>query len=246
MPIIENIISFFERMLGTPHPKKKKRSLPRNKSVSRRKTTRANEGARKPGPGRLSSPGQQSRKPQAKKGASAARKVKKKVVAKEKVAARTKRYKGENKKTGTAPSVKKKAVHTPNKARQSPVRGRALPEVKKKNSGKPVKQAQKKVKRPSAGNVGDRCGSAAIEFDRVGQVTHYFSKIMVCVVRVEAAAISLGDQIVIKGKKTKLSQKVQSLQVESVDVKSAKRGQLVGLKVVSQVCPGDVVQKIRK
>ena len=79
---------------------------------------------------------------------------------------------------------------------------------------------------------------------RVGKITHYFDKIKVCVVNVDGAALFLGDAIVIKGKGTELKQKAASLQVESLEVKSVKKGQLVGLQVDRCVKEGDILYKI--
>ena len=63
-------------------------------------------------------------------------------------------------------------------------------------------------------------------------------------VKVVKDKIVVGDQVLILGKKTKFKQKVESLQVESVDVKVAKRGQLVGLKVKRLTRVGDLIYKI--
>ncbi|HPB69231.1 MAG TPA: hypothetical protein PKU74_10050, partial [Candidatus Omnitrophota bacterium] len=82
-----------------------------------------------------------------------------------------------------------------------------------------------------------------IKMARVGKITHYFNKIMVCVVKVDGTALFLGDNIIIKGRGTELNQKVNSLQVESLDVKAVKKGQLVGLKVDHCVKEGDVIYK---
>ena len=77
----------------------------------------------------------------------------------------------------------------------------------------------------------------------VAQVTHYFSKIMVCVLKM-AGYLSVGDRVHIKGATTDFKQTIQSLQIESVNVKTVKKGQLVGLKV-NQICrAGDIVYKI--
>jgi len=55
--------------------------------------------------------------------------------------------------------------------------------------------------------------------------------------------LKAGDKIIIQGKSTKFSQKVQSMQIESLDVKTAQKGQLVGLKV-KKVCKiGDKIYK---
>lgn len=78
----------------------------------------------------------------------------------------------------------------------------------------------------------------------IGEVTHYFSKINVIVLRVDGAPIKIGDKINIKGSSTDNIQKVNSLQIESIDVKSAKKGQLVGLKVSKPAQAGDKVYKL--
>jgi hypothetical protein len=75
----------------------------------------------------------------------------------------------------------------------------------------------------------------------VGDITHYFSKIMVCVVAVKGCPLSVGRKIRIEGKTSSFVQAVKSLQVESVDVRQAKKGQLVGLKVIQAVKEGDKV-----
>ncbi len=77
----------------------------------------------------------------------------------------------------------------------------------------------------------------------VGEITHYFSRIMVCVVKM-SGPLNIGDNIHIKGSSTDFSQAVKSLQVESVDVKSARKGQLVGLKVKKPAREGDRVYKV--
>ena len=54
----------------------------------------------------------------------------------------------------------------------------------------------------------------------------------------------IGNRILIKGKATNFTQKVDSLQIESQDVKVAPKGQLVGLKVIKPAKPGDKVFKL--
>ena len=78
----------------------------------------------------------------------------------------------------------------------------------------------------------------------VGEVTHYFSKIEVCVIKVTREPIKLGDRIVIGKESDKVRQEVKSLQIENSDVARAVRGQLVGLKVKGKVNPGDSVYKV--
>ncbi len=55
-------------------------------------------------------------------------------------------------------------------------------------------------------------------------------------------SIRVGDKIRIKGNnETGFTQEVGSLQIESVDVKVAPRGKLVGLKVIKEPKVGDKV-----
>jgi translation initiation factor IF-2 len=78
---------------------------------------------------------------------------------------------------------------------------------------------------------------------QVGVITHYFDRIKVCVVKLTQGSILIGDKLTIIGPKTKFIQKVWSMQIESEDVKVAKKGQLIGLKVDKIVAVGDKVYK---
>ena len=77
----------------------------------------------------------------------------------------------------------------------------------------------------------------------VGEITHYFERIKVCVVKLNQGTVLIGDKLTVLGAKTKFVQKVWSMQVESIDVKVAKKGQLIGLKVDKAVVVGDKVYK---
>ena len=77
-----------------------------------------------------------------------------------------------------------------------------------------------------------------------GEITHYFSKISVVVVKMTHGTLSVGNRIHIQGKGADFTQKVDSLQIESRDVKIAPKGQLVGLKVIKPAKPGDKVFKL--
>lgn len=77
----------------------------------------------------------------------------------------------------------------------------------------------------------------------MGVITHYFDRIKVCVVKLTQGTILIGDKLIIQGNKTKFVQKVWSMQIESEDVKVARKGQLIGLKVDKIVAVGDKVYK---
>jgi putative protease len=78
----------------------------------------------------------------------------------------------------------------------------------------------------------------------IGEITHFFSRIRVCVIKITAGRITIGDRLRIQGHTSNFIQKVQSLQIENTDVKSAGKGSLVGLKVDKRTRSGDKVFKL--
>jgi len=81
------------------------------------------------------------------------------------------------------------------------------------------------------------------ELQEVGKVTHFFSKISVAVVDL-TAALSVGDRVHIQGPTTDFEQTVDSMQIEHENVKTAKAGQSIGLKVKERVRERDTVYKV--
>ena len=79
--------------------------------------------------------------------------------------------------------------------------------------------------------------------EKVGEVTHYFTKISVAVVDV-SGPIKVGDQIAIKGMTTNFEQTVGSMQIEGKNIEEAKQGDDIGLKVADRVRTGDVVYRL--
>ena len=77
----------------------------------------------------------------------------------------------------------------------------------------------------------------------VGEITHFFDRIKVGVVKITQGTILIGDRLTFKTKSGIFVQKVWSMQIESQDVKVAKKGQLIGLKIEKQVAVGDIVYK---
>lgn len=79
----------------------------------------------------------------------------------------------------------------------------------------------------------------------VGEITHFFSRINVVVLKMTKGSLRVNRKIRIWGKDTDFVQKVGSLQIESVDVKTVQKGQLVGLKVDQPVNVGSKVYLIK-
>ena len=81
--------------------------------------------------------------------------------------------------------------------------------------------------------------------ERVGRVTHYYSRIGVCIVELEDE-LRVGDEISIEGKTTNFRQTVKSMEIEHKKVEVARAGDSVGIEVEVRAREGDVVYKISR
>ncbi|MCA9406909.1 MAG: hypothetical protein KC684_10250 [Candidatus Omnitrophica bacterium] len=136
-------------------------------------------------------------------------------------------------------TTKKKAVKTKATTKKKTVKKKTPSKPKSKKAVKtkvPAKTTAKKSTRKSPSNKNE---------ELIGVITHYFSKIEVGVIKVQKASILIGDNITIRGKQTDFTQKVSSLQIESVDVKMARKGKLAGLKLSKPAKVGDKVYKVK-
>jgi len=77
----------------------------------------------------------------------------------------------------------------------------------------------------------------------IGEVTHFFSKISVAVIKLKSV-LKVGDKIKIEGHGKSFEQTVESMQVEHENIETAKKGQEVGMKVAEPVKEGDLVYKV--
>ncbi len=78
----------------------------------------------------------------------------------------------------------------------------------------------------------------------IGKITHYFSNISVAVIDL-LAPLKEGDEIRITGgENTDFTQAVESMQVDHEKVKTAKKGDSVGMKVKEKVREGYHVYKV--
>ena len=78
---------------------------------------------------------------------------------------------------------------------------------------------------------------------RIGEVTHYFDKIGVAIIKLEGP-LQVGDSIRIKGATTDFKQEVDSMQVDHEKIDSAQEGQELGIKASEKAREGDAVYKI--
>jgi len=78
---------------------------------------------------------------------------------------------------------------------------------------------------------------------QVGRVTHYYGKVGVALIEIQAGELRVGEDIRIRGKTTDLSQKVESMEMDRKPVQSAGPGQVVGIKVRERVREDDRVYR---
>lgn len=78
---------------------------------------------------------------------------------------------------------------------------------------------------------------------KVGKITHYFDKIGVAVVEL-TGNLAVGDSIKVAGQGDEFTMEVDSMQVEHEQIKEAKKGDTIGLKVEQPVKEGYEVYKV--
>ena len=79
---------------------------------------------------------------------------------------------------------------------------------------------------------------------QIGSVTHWFGKINVVVIEIHKGTLSIGDKIHIKGQTSDFIQTIETMQLDGEDVKKAKKGMSVGVKVSERVRRTDSVYKV--
>ncbi|MBE0415604.1 MAG: translation elongation factor-like protein [Dehalococcoidia bacterium] len=79
--------------------------------------------------------------------------------------------------------------------------------------------------------------------EEIGMVSDFFARPVVAGIDL-TAPLKVGDKIHIKGHTTDVELVVESMQIQNVDVKKAKAGDVVGVKVPDRVRRGDTVYKV--
>ena len=74
----------------------------------------------------------------------------------------------------------------------------------------------------------------------IGTISTYFSNVGVAAIKL-SGKLKTGDLVHIKGHTTDFETKVESIQIERKEVKSAKKGDHIGIKVSDKVRPNDKV-----
>ena len=81
--------------------------------------------------------------------------------------------------------------------------------------------------------------------EKIGEITHFFSKISVGIIKISEGSLKVGDKIMIKGFTSNVEQGIESMQLNHQNIQEAKVGDEIGIKVSDIVRAGDVVFKIQ-
>jgi len=81
-------------------------------------------------------------------------------------------------------------------------------------------------------------------YEKVGRITHFYSKASVAVVEL-TAPLNKGDKIIIRGSTTNIEQLVDSVEIEHKQIANAQAGQSVGMKVSGHVRENDIVYRVK-
>jgi len=74
----------------------------------------------------------------------------------------------------------------------------------------------------------------------IGEVSTFFSHVEVAAIKL-SGNLKVGDRIRIKGHTTDIEQLVDSMQIDRKEVKEAKKGDEIGIKVSERVRPNDKI-----
>ena len=85
-----------------------------------------------------------------------------------------------------------------------------------------------------------------MEEKEIGYITHFFGHISVAAIKITSDSLSVGDTIKVKGHTSDFEQKIDSIQINKAEVKEAKKGDEIGIKIKDRVRPNDKVFKILK
>ena len=98
-------------------------------------------------------------------------------------------------------------------------------------------------KKPTSKNKPVLKKSAKQEGALIGLITHYFPHVQAAVIKLKGP-LATGDKVKIKGHTTDITQVVTSIQIDRVSISSAKKGDEIGLQVISRVRQQDKVFKL--
>ncbi|KKU14980.1 hypothetical protein A3A20_00530 [Candidatus Wolfebacteria bacterium RIFCSPLOWO2_01_FULL_45_19] len=78
----------------------------------------------------------------------------------------------------------------------------------------------------------------------IGEIKHYYGGIGVAVIKF-GKAVKVGDRVSVKGATSDFEETISSMQYDHKEIKGAKKGQEVGVKISKKVREGDKIYEIK-
>lgn len=75
---------------------------------------------------------------------------------------------------------------------------------------------------------------------KIGKITHYYGNIGVAIIEL-SGKLSVGDKVKFSHGDREIEQTIESMQMEHKDIKSAKKGDVIGVKVEEKIGEGTEV-----
>lgn len=75
---------------------------------------------------------------------------------------------------------------------------------------------------------------------KIGKITHYYGNIGVAIIDL-SGKLSVGDKVKFGDGESEFEQAIESMQIEHKDIDSAKKGDVIGVKVDKKVSEGTEV-----
>jgi putative protease len=82
--------------------------------------------------------------------------------------------------------------------------------------------------------------------ERIGTVTHYYSHLSVAIIELDTGSLRVGDVVHIKGHTSDFQQRVESMEIDRVNVNEAGPGESLGLRVKQHAREHDIVYKVTR
>ncbi|HVQ01090.1 MAG TPA: EF-Tu/IF-2/RF-3 family GTPase [Candidatus Thermoplasmatota archaeon] len=80
--------------------------------------------------------------------------------------------------------------------------------------------------------------------EKIGIIEHFFTNISVAAIKITDGELKVGDTIHIVGATTDLTHHIDRMEINRNPVQIAKKGDAIGIKVVSKVRNNDIVYKV--
>jgi hypothetical protein len=126
------------------------------------------------------------------------------------------------------------------KAKKKRVISRAKKSVKTKARKPASARSSLKLRPAGKATAGKKKKAIKVKVKMLGRVVHYYDKIGVAIIEV-ISPITVGDTVKFRHGESEMEQPVMSMQIEHAPVAKAKKGDVIGLKVMAKLPDGTMV-----